>query len=196
MKYQKLSRYAKNNGLSYMTAFRHHKQGLIPNVKILPTGTILVGCDDENVKHDGIRVVLYARVSAYSMKENLERQIERLSDYAVCRGFTIVQTIKEIASGMNDKRPKLLNLLKEDTYDCIVVEHRDRLTRFGFNYIETFLNKNNKKIIVVNESSNTDEHLMEDLVSIIYSFTARLYGQRKSRKNSKKIVQLLQGVDK
>jgi predicted site-specific integrase-resolvase len=122
------------------------------------------------------------------MKENLNRQQQRLEEYAISKGYTIIQSIKEISSGMNDNRTKLKKVLLEKNFDILLVEHKDRLTRFGFNYIETLLNKENKKIEVVNISTNDNENLMEDLISIIYSFSARLYGKRKSRKKVNKII--------
>ena len=188
MKYKKLSEYAKDNGISYITAYRHYNTGLIDNCKQLDTGTILVGYDDTEINSDNNRAIVYSRVSSNEMKENLNRQQERLEQYAISKGYTIVKSIKEISSGMNDNRPKLKSILESNDFDILIVEHKDRLTRFGFNYIETLLTKDNKKIEVVNLSKNDDENLMEDLISIIYSFSARMYGQRKSKRKTEKII--------
>lgn len=188
MKYQKLSEYAKNNGIKYGTAYLHYQKGLIKNIKILESGTILVGIDDDSTNNEN-RIAIYSRVSSNAMKENLYRQAERLENYAINNGYQIIHSIKEIASGMNDTRPKLQELLKKNDFDFLLVEHKDRLTRFGFNYIETLLNKDNKKIIVVNHKKNDNENLMEDLISIIYSFSARMYGQRKAKVKSKNIIE-------
>ena len=100
--------------------------------------------------------------------------------------------VKEIASGVNDSRPKLLSLLKDTSMTCIVVEHRDRLTRFGFHYLETFLETQGRKIEVVNVAENDKEDLIADLVAIVYSFTARLYGQRRAKRKTEKIAAELQ----
>ncbi len=192
MKYKKLSQWAKDNGLSYCTAFRYFKNNQIENVKQLKTGTILVGYEENNTyNNDDKKVIVYSRVSSNEMKENLNRQQERLEEYCVSKGYTIVKSIKEISSGMNDNRPKLKQILQEKNFDILVVEHKDRLTRFGFNYIETLLNKEDKKIEVVNLLKNDNENLMEDLISIIYSFSARIYGQRKSKKKVDKIIKEL-----
>ena len=188
MKYQKLSEYAKNNGIKYGTAYLHYQKGLIKNIKILESGTILVGIDDDLTNNEN-RIAIYSRVSSNTMKENLHRQSERLENYAINNGYQIIHSIKEIASGMNDTRPKLQELLKKNDFDFLLVEHKDRLTRFGFNYIETLLNKDNKKIIVVNHKKNDNENLMEDLISIIYSFSARMYGRRKAKVKSKNIIE-------
>ena len=79
----------------------------------------------------------------------------------------------------------------KDDWDILIVENKDRLTRFGFNYIELLLNKLNKKIIVVNKNDNDKTDLMSDLISIIYSFSARMYGLRK-RKNKNEIKEFLE----
>jgi len=73
-----------------------------------------------------------------------------------------------------------------------VVEHKDRLTRFGFNYIETLLNKEGRKIEVVNLAEDEKSDLMQDLVSIIYSFTTKMYGLRRSKRKTEEIVKLLE----
>ena len=100
--------------------------------------------------------------------------------------------VKEIASGVNDSRPKLLALLKDRQATRIVVEHKDRLTRFGFRYLETLLEIQGRTIEVVNVAENDKEDLIADLVAIVYSFTARLYGQRRAKRKTKRIVQELQ----
>lgn len=193
MRYQKLSEYAKQNGIKYPTAYLHYQKGLIPNIKVLETGTILVGIEEEH-KNNKNRVAVYARVSSNEMKDNLNRQEERLHNYAINNGYQIIHSVKEIASGMNDNRPKLQSLLEQNNFDIILVEHKDRLTRFGFNYIKTLLNKDNKEIIIVNPAKNDDENLMEDLISIIYSFSARMYGQRRAKSKSKKVVEELKNA--
>ena len=82
--------------------------------------------------------------------------------------------VKEIGSGVNDTRPKLLKLLTDPTVGQIVVEHKDRLTRFGFNYIEPLLALHGRKIEVINLAENGKEDLIQDFVSSVTSFCARL----------------------
>jgi predicted site-specific integrase-resolvase len=195
MKYKKLSQYAKDNGLCYHTAYRHYLNGMIENIKKLDTGTILVGYEDNINKESNIRAIVYSRVSSNEMKANLIRQQQRLNEFAISKGYTIIESIKEISSGMNDNRPKLKSILENKNFDVLVVEHKDRLTRFGFNYIETLLNKDDIKIEVVNISENDNENLMEDLISIIYSFSARMYGQRRSKRKTEKIIAELKKED-
>jgi putative resolvase len=89
-------------------------------------------------------------------------------------------------------RPKLLALLKDQQITRIVVEHKDRLTRFGFRYLETLLAIQGRTIEVVKVAENDREDLMADLIAIVYSFTARLYGQRRAKRTTERIVQELQ----
>ena len=136
---------------------------------------------------------MYARVSNNDAKDNLERQSERLSDFAVKNGFKITREIKEIGSGLNDSRTKLVKLLSSlDDWDILIVENKDRLTRFGFNYIEILLNQMGKEILVINETSDNKTDLVQDLVSIIYSFSARIYGLRRAKNKQQEILEVLE----
>jgi len=186
----KLSQYAKQQGISYSTALRWWHQGVIRGYQA-PSGTIIVDAGSKQTRAPE-RVVIYARVSSPDHKENLERQVERLEQYCTMRGYQVAQVVKEIASGVNDSRPKLLALLKDRQVTRIVVEHKDRLTRFGFRYLETLLDIQGRTIEVVNVAENDKEDLIADLVVIVYSFSARLYGQRRAKRMTERIVHELQ----
>jgi len=175
-----------------MSAYRYFNNGLIKGVK-LKTGTILIDIDEEGNENitKNTRVVLYTRVSSSENKTNLDTQLDRLRSFAVAKGYTITKEIKEIGSGLNDKRPKLAEILKEDNWDVIIVEHKDRLARFGLNYLELLLTKQNKKIEVINECLNEKEDLMTDFVSIITSFCSRLYGLRRNKRRTEQIIKEL-----
>lgn len=181
----KLSDYAKKLGISYKTAWRLYKQGHIKGYQ-LPTGTIIVE-EKENQLNKSNRCIIYARVSDNQSKDNLERQADRLKEYAIARGYKIIDIVKEIGSGVNDKRRKLMEIFNRDDYDILLVEHKDRLTRFGFNYIEKLLEKTGKRIEVVNNVDNEKQDLLNDFISIIYSFSARLYGIRRGKEKAGKI---------
>ena len=92
-------------------------------------------------------------------------------------------------------RPKLLALLKDTSVTRIVLEHRDRLTRFGFHYLEALLQAQGRTIEVVNLAENDKEDLITDLVAIVYSFTARLYGQRRAKRKTERIAAELQAEE-
>ena len=88
----------------------------------------------------------------------------------------------------------MVSLLKDKSIKLIIVEHKDRLTRFGFNYIETLLENENRKIEVINVinySENHKEDFVADFVSIITSFCAIIYGQRRTKRKTEKLIELL-----
>lgn len=181
----KLSDYANKNGVAYQTAWNHWKKGLIPNAKQLPTGTVVI--TDGDASFD--TVVIYSRVSNSSRRQtDLVRQSERLEEYAIAKGWQIEKVIKEVGSGLNDTRSQLIQLLKNPP-KCILVEHKDRLTRFGFNYLEVLLGNQGTTIHVVNRDQKKDNELLEDMAAIITSFVARLYGRRRSKKRTQTIVE-------
>lgn len=163
------------------------KDGKLPDARQLPTGTIVVLEDDiskplvpENT------VVIYARVSSHENKDNLERQAERLKEYAAAKGYQIVDIVKEVGAGVNDARPKLIKLLKRKDYKILLVEHKDRLTRFGFNYLQLLAEEQDKRIEVVNLAEDEKEDLIQDFVAVIYSFSAKLYGLKRAKKRQRK----------
>lgn len=186
----KLSEYAKRNSISYQTAWLHYKQGLIPNARQLPTGTVVV--DEVSDTNKDEYTAVYARVSSSENKDNLNSQADRLVQFCEANGWTVNEVIKECASGLNDERPKLCKLLKERKATRIVVEHKDRLTRFGFNYIKTLLD--DCEIIIVNECEDNQD-LFEDFVSLVTSFCARIYGKRRTKRKTEQIIEVLEKED-
>jgi len=187
-RYIKLSEYAKNKSITYRTAWGHFKNNKIKGAYKDEMSNILVPLSNDT---DYSKCACYARVSSNNMKDNLLRQQERLNTFANANGYEITKSVKEIASGMNDNRKKLNKLLNDDSWNTLIVEHKDRLTRFGFNYIKLLLESKNKKILVINESNEDKTDLMEDLISIIYSFSARMYGLRR-KKNKTEIINFLE----
>jgi predicted site-specific integrase-resolvase len=185
----KLSQYAKKVGITYRTAWFWYKDGQIKGYQ-MPTGTIVITEDQATAKAE--KVAIYARVSSSEHKSNLETQADRLAAYCAAKGWQVQMVIKEVGSGVNDSRDKLLKLLADTSITVIVVEHKDRLTRFGFNYIATLLESQGRRIEVVNLANNHKEDLLGDLTSIIYSFCARLYGQRRAKRKTEQITKQLE----
>jgi len=139
------------------------------------------------VKPAEVRAVIYARVSSHKQKRdgNLDRQVERLRSYCSAKGYKVVDVIIDVASGLKEDRSGLLKLFKiveDNKVDVVVVEFKDRLTRFGFEYLRRYFESHGVRIEVVEESEKgyMDE-LIEDFVSIVISFTARLYGKRSQK---------------
>ena len=191
----KLPEYAKRIGVTRFTAHKWFHEGKIPGAYQLPSGLIYVPdsiFNTEKPKPKGLTVV-YARVSSSEQrKTNLETQVERLTQFAIANGWVVDKVIKEVGSGLNDDRKKLTDLLRSDVkIDRIIVEHKDRLTRFGFNYLQILADKLGFEIIVVNPTMTDNEDLMQDFASIITSFCARLYSRRRAKRQTEKIIQSL-----
>ena len=146
-------------------------------------------------------VAIYARVSTAKQKKsgNLERQQQRLETYANKHGYQVIQVYKEVASGVNDRRRVLHRLLSHcrsnPPYQRVIIEYSDRLARFGYRYLESYFLACGIQLEILEEpetlstSSSTglnQEELVKDLIAIITSFSARLYGLR-GAKNRKKL---------
>ena len=134
------------------------------------------------------RCILYARVSTKKQQEagNLDRQLGRLTAFAAEQHWTVVAALTDVASGLNEKRRglhQLLDLARDHQASRVVVEYRDRLARFGLGYLETFLHAFGVRVVVM-ESPVTDDQqeLVEDLIAITTSFSARIYGKRGGKK--------------
>ncbi len=182
----KLSDYAKKVGVSYKTAHRWWKAGQLNGYQIPSTGTIIIESDNP-IEQEQIALI-YARVSSAEAKPNLDRQAIRLTDYSIARGYRIYKVVKEIESGLNDNRKLLSNALQDSNYNIFVAEHRDRVTRFGLNYIKLLLEATGKKLEIVNDADNEKDELMQDLVSVITSFVQRIYGLRRAKRKTEKLI--------
>jgi putative resolvase len=138
---------------------------------------------------ESIRAALYVRESRSENKAALTSQKEGLIRYAHAKGWQITQVVCEFGSGVNDERTRLHALLKRRGFDVLLVEHKDRLTRFGFKWFEALCPF---KVEVVNTAENRVNDLMEDLVAILTAFSARLYGQRRGRQKTRAAIKALQ----
>lgn len=189
------SEYARLKGIDYRTAVRHYNNGWIEGFRDPHTNRISLKNPEWRPPSDEPtgppRATLYARVSSTTNKASLDGQIERLRAYASARGYKIVEETKEIASGLNDNRRKLNNILDSNNWDILLVEHKDRLTRFGYSYFERLLAKTNQKVESINETEEKDHEIMDDFVAIIISFCDRIYGANRKAK-SRKIIQAVE----
>lgn len=187
----KLSQWAKRKGISYKTAYRMFKEGRLPiESEQLPTGTILVYPEQPQQQ----RVALYARVSSSDQKEDLRRQLQRLRDYASSHGLQVTKEVAEVGSGLNGYRKKIHGLLQDRSISMIVVEHRDRLARFGVPLLESALSASGRSIHVINEAEYQDD-MMQDFIDFVTSFCARIYGKRAAKNIAKKIIEVLHDDD-
>jgi predicted site-specific integrase-resolvase len=177
----KLSTYARQVGVTYKTAWQWWKAGQLDAYQ-LPTGTIIVR-EPVRPVHG---VALYARVSSADQKDDARRQMQRLQAYAAARGYQVVAEVTEIASSLNDERPKLKQLLSDAKVGILLVEHKDRLTRFGYGSIVTLLEQQGRRVEAI-FPSDTGEGLVVDFVAVITSMAARLYGRRNSRRRAEQV---------
>ncbi len=184
-----LSEYAEEHGIKYRAAWNRYKAGKIPGAFQDAFGKILIP-EDSPCRPE--YTVCYARVSSSENRKNLGSQAERLCAYCAAKGYKIREVVKECALGLNDARPKLEKLLKNPEITRIVIEHKDRLTRFGFNYIRLFKESQGCRIEIINESAGGRDELMQDFVSLVTCFTARLYGLRRSRRKTEKLIRELE----
>lgn len=141
--------------------------------------------------------VIYARVSTKKQEitGNLERQMQRLMEHASLNGYEVIGVFEEVASGINENRRQLNRLLQKvasGSVDIVLAEYKDRIARFGYSYIETFCKSHQTEIHLIEnqEQRSLNEEMVEDMISIITSFSARLYGQRGARKIRKQMKSL------
>jgi len=194
-------------GLSRRSLIRYEEEGLIKPVRTpggqrrYPESELLrlYGLEAETEK-TGSRTALYSRVSTRKQAEagNLERQTQRLREYAQSAGYEIVCVYEEVASGLNENRRQLRKLLRAviaEKIDIILVEYKDRLARFGYAYLEFLCESHGVRIETIEEkaSENENEELVKDLVSVIAFFSARIYGRRGGRKTKRELEEHLRG---
>ena len=178
----KLSVWAKKQGVSYRTAWQYFKDGKLPvRATQLPSGTVVVEEPEESRVVN--KVAVYARVSSSDQKNDLITQLDRISQFANASGHQVAIAVSEVGSGLNGKRPKLLKLLEDQTIDLIIVEHRDRFTRFGFEYIEAAMKAQGRKILVM-DCRELEDDLVRDMTEVLTSFCARLYGRRAAKRKA------------
>ncbi|MFF0206149.1 IS607 family transposase [Streptomyces sp. NPDC005017] len=188
----KLSEWAARNGVHYQTAWTWAKEGRMPvPVRQTPSGTWLV--DEPAVQPSG-RVVAYCRVSSADRKADLDRQIARVVQGATGLGLPIAEIVTEAGSGPNGRRRKLYRLLADPQAAVIVVEHRDRLARFGVEHLEAVLSASGRRLVVLDAAETTDD-LIRDITEALTSMCARLYGRRGAKSRAERAVAVATGED-
>ena len=181
-----MSEWAEREGVHYQTAWRWFRDGQLPVPAVrTPSGTILV----EVVGGDGRsgRTVVYARVSSHDQRADLDRQVARLTGWATTNGLSGHEVVVEVGSGMNGKRRRLARLLADATAVTVVVEHRDRLARFGVEHLEAALAAHGRRVVVVDDGE-VDDDVVGDMTEVLTSFCARLYGRRGARNRAVKAL--------
>ncbi len=183
----KLSEWAKQKGITYKTAWRWFRDGQLPcPSEQIGTGTILVYPNEHEQSSN--KVTIYGRVSSSDQKDDLERQMERLRNWCAAQGLSVSREVSEIGSGLNGKRRKLNRFLADPSVGTIVVEHRDRLARFGVPMLRAALEAQDREIVVINAGEHEDD-LVQDFVDLATSMCARIYGKRSAKKRAEKAVE-------
>lgn len=173
--------------ISKTTLMNWRREGRVQS-KQLSTKKILYDIDSivKSTTDQEKRVFIYGRVSNTKQKPDLDRQVALLRDFVCSRGNIVTETITDVASGMNENRnglQSLINKVTNNEVDEIVISYKDRLTRFGYGYFETFFAKFGVTITVVNVTKEEDfqTELTQDLISIIHHFSMKLYSNRRRK---------------
>ncbi|NJE12841.1 IS607 family transposase [Thermococcus sp. LS2] len=189
---------AKRLGVSTMTIRRWIKAGKIKAYQIgkefrIPESEVLRLLEGKLPD----KVVIYARVSSRDQKEDLERQVEYLKNYCSTKGYQVVKILTDISSGLNENRKglkQLFKLVESGEITKVIITYRDRLTRFGFKYLEQYFNSHGVEIEVIfdDEEKTPEKELVEDLLAIVTSFAGKLYGMRSHKK--KRLVEAVKNA--
>ena len=181
-----LSEWAHRVGINKHTAYRWYREGNLP-VPARRVGKLILVDIDGATAAQSTRTVIYARVSSHDQRTDLDRQVARLTAWVTSQKMSIDEVVTEVGSGMNAKRRRLARLLSDPTATTIVVEHRDRLARFGTEHLEAALSAQGRKVVVIDDAE-VDDDLVRDMTEVLTSFCARLYGRRGARNRAIKAL--------
>ena len=185
--YMRLSQWATIHGMHRMTAWRRYNAGTLPpELQPKKVGNIIYVLANPDTPPG--RTAGYARVSSTEQKPHLQNQANRLWAHAGQNRIPMDEVVSEIASGLNDKRPKLRKLLADPAVHTIVVEHRDRLARFGAGMVEAMLQARGGSLIVIDDTEVPDD-LVRDMTEILTCFCARLYGKRSAANRARRAME-------
>ena len=180
-----LKQWAEANGVHPQTAYRWFRNGTLPVPAVrVNQRTVLVQTE---ALDRGEGIGLYARVSSHDQKPDLQRQVARLIEWAQTTGAAVVRVESEVGSGMNGNRRKVRRLLANPDVTTVVVEHRDRLGRMNVELVEAALAAHGRRLVVLDDNE-VDDDLVRDMVEVLTSMCARLYGRRGARNRAQKAM--------
>jgi putative resolvase len=184
-----LSDWADRVGVSKHTAYRWYREGTLPVPSRRAGRLILVDVADGggSVTAAAGRTVLYARVSSHDESSDLERQVARMTAWATAQGLPVDEVVTEVASAISAKRKKLQRVLSDPSVANVIVERRDRLARFGVEYLEAALSAQGRRVLVV-DPGEVNGDLVRDMTDVLTSFCARLYGRAGARNRAIKAL--------
>jgi len=195
-KLYRINEFAKRIGKSTSTLRRWDHDGRL-TAKRTPTGQRYYTEADIRkilgIKDIERKIIVYCRVSSSNQKNDLKSQVSAMEQFCLSSGIAVDEWIQEIGGGMNFKRKQFLSLISRimsGEIQTVIVAHKDRLCRFGFDFFEYLANQNECEITVVNQQSlSPQQEMVEDLMAIIHTFSCRLYGLRRYKKDLKKIIE-------
>jgi len=196
MKIYRLNEFAKLIGKSVQTLQRWDREGVFKAHRNKTNRRYYT--HDQYLEYIGQKAspekknIVYYRVSSSGQKGDLENQKKAIEQFCIAQGIAVSEWLSDIGSGLNYTRKNFLSLMEmveRGEVAQIIVAHKDRFVRFGFEWFEKFC-KNHGTIILImnNESLSPTEEVTKDLLSIIQCFSSRLYGLRKYKKKIKEMI--------
>lgn len=182
-----LTEWARAQGVHPQTAYRWFREGTLPVPAVRVNERTVLVSPDVPPGSPVAAFGLYARVSSHDQKADLDRQVARLTGWAAEAGGVVVRVESEVGSGMNGSRAKVRRLLADPKVTVVVVEHRDRLGRMNTELVEAALAAHGRRLVVLDDGE-VDDDLVRDMVEVLTSFCARLYGRRSARNRALKAV--------
>jgi putative resolvase len=182
-----LTEWARAHGVHPQTAYRWFREGMLPVPAVRVNQRTVLVSPDTPAGPAAAAYGLYARVSSVDQKPDLDRQVARLTAWAADAGGQVVRVEAEVGSAMNGSRAKVRRLLADPKVTVVVAEHRDRLGRLNSELVESALSAHGRRLVVLDDGE-VDDDLIRDLVEVLTSFCARLYGRRSARNRALKAV--------
>ena len=182
-----LTEWARRQGIHPQTAYNWFHAGTLPVPAVRVNQRTILVSPEAVLAIPKETLGLYARVSSHDQREDLDRQVARLTEWAAKTGQPVVRVEAEVGSGMSGSRTKLRRLLADPKVSVVVVEHRDRLARMNAELVEAALSAQGRRLVVIDEGE-VDDDLVRDMTEVLTSFCARLYGRRSARNRAEKAL--------
>ena len=182
-----LTEWARAQGVHPQTAYRWFREGTLPVPAVRVNQRTVLVCPDAPAGPAAAAYGLYARVSSHDQREDLDRQVARLTAWAAAAGGPVVRVEAEVGSGMSGSRAKVRRLLADPAVTAVVVEHRDRLGRVNTELAESALAAHGRRLVVLDDGEVAGD-LVPDMVEVLTGLCARLYGRRSARNRALKAV--------
>ena len=197
------AQFAKLTGVSVKTLQRWNREGRLKPAARTPGNRRLYTLEQLNQVLNRVSktkqvTIAYLRVSSQAQKPDLSNQRAALEQFCIVRGIAVNEWISEIGGGLNFKRPKfsdLVDRIVRSELSMLVIAHKDRLARFGYELLAHLCETHGCQIVVLNtESLSPEQELVQDLMTIVHCFSSRLYGLRNYRKAIQKALTDDQGT--